>query len=186
MKIESEVFAVPLRLGEPSDAPCISVLGMQVFLDTYATRGVSPSLATEVLERLSPTAVSALFNKAATRFIVAEREGHLMAFAQLTLGATHRLLADLPASEVNRLYVQERFAGTGLGTLLLRQAESLVAAQGNAAVWLTAWSGNERALAFYANRGYRDLGCTTYVFGGEAYENRLFLKHPLGSGAQRS
>ena len=40
---------VRLRPARPDDALCLSVLTMQVFLDTYATEGIRPSLAREVL-----------------------------------------------------------------------------------------------------------------------------------------
>jgi hypothetical protein len=31
-------------------------------------------------------------------------------------------------------------------------------------------------LAFYARRGYADVGVTTYTFQDEQYENRVFVK----------
>ena len=42
--------AVALRRAGLSDALCIGVLGTQVFVETYATFGVRPSLAREVLQ----------------------------------------------------------------------------------------------------------------------------------------
>ena len=53
------------------------------------------------------------------------------------------------------------------------------AAEGSATLWLTAWLGNARALAFYRSQGYRELGSTIYAFEGERYENRLFAKSLL-------
>ncbi|HOZ25184.1 MAG TPA: hypothetical protein PLI83_10420, partial [Thermomonas sp.] len=38
-----------LRPATPDDALCLGVLGLQVFLDTYATGGIRPTLAREVL-----------------------------------------------------------------------------------------------------------------------------------------
>ena len=43
-------------------------------------------------------------------------------------------------------------------------------------LWLTAWVGNTRALAFYASQGYEELGSTDYRFQGESFENRLFAR----------
>ncbi|MDR6580216.1 hypothetical protein J2X88_005123 [Pseudomonas extremaustralis] len=39
-----------IRDAIPQDALCIGVLGMQVFLDTYATEGIRTSIATEALQ----------------------------------------------------------------------------------------------------------------------------------------
>ncbi|MDP9029793.1 MAG: GNAT family N-acetyltransferase, partial [Pseudomonadota bacterium] len=36
-----------IRDARPEDALCVGVLGMQVFLDTYATEGIRDSIAAE-------------------------------------------------------------------------------------------------------------------------------------------
>ena len=72
--------------------------------------------------------------------------------------------------------MQPPFQRRGVGRLLLSRAEALAAAEGSATLWLTAWLGNARALAFYRSQGYRELGSTIYAFEGERYENRLFAK----------
>ena len=80
------------------------------------------------------------------------------------------------AVELKRLYVQEGFTGSGVGTALLRHAEAVAVRQGAARLWLTAWIGNARARAFYARRGYRELGSTMFAFQGEQYENRVYSR----------
>ena len=60
--------------------------------------------------------------------------------------------------------------------LLLRRAEAVAAQQRASMLWLTAWVGNRHALAFYARRGYRDVGATVYRFQDEQYENRVLTR----------
>jgi len=167
---------IALRFAGPSDALCIGVLATQVFLDTYATDGIRPSLAREVQHHLSADAIARLLADPATVFIVAERTGHLIGFAQVTIGATHERAGPDATVELDRLYVQRAFAGKGVGTMLLGRAEELARARGAGALWLTAWVGNRRALAFYARRGYVDAGATTYVFENEQHENRVLVR----------
>jgi diamine N-acetyltransferase len=172
---------VALRIGGPSDAPCIGVLATQVFLDTYATEGIRPSLAREVLHHLSTDAVAQSLADPAKVFLVAERAGHLIGFAELTIGATHERAGPEAIAELCRLYVQRAFAGKGVGTLLLGRSEELARTRGAGALWLTAWVGNRHALAFYARRGYADAGATMYVFEDEQHENRVLVR-PLDRG----
>lgn len=80
------------------------------------------------------------------------------------------------AAELQRLYIQERFTGQGLGYQLLHAAEQSAARDGAALLWATVWVGNERALGFYPRRGYEVLGSPTYTFQGETHGNRLFGK----------
>ena len=172
---------IHLRPAQPADAPCLGVLSMQVFLETYAPHGIRPDLAREVLQKHSPEATAAALARVDQRLIVAERDGHLLGFAHWRPGAAHEgVAADRPA-ELFRLYVLQRFAGSGLGTRLLRAAEAAAAASGAETMWLTAWAGNTRALAFYPRRGYADVGTTAYVIEGIAYENRLFARSLRGT-----
>ena len=164
------------RTAGASDALCIGVLATQVFLDTYATDGIRPSLAQEVLEQLSTNSICALFADPATSFIVAERAQHMVAFAQLTFGSIQPLAAVERAVELNRLYVQGRFTAKGIGKALLHRAEGLAASRGASTLWLTVWTRNQRALAFYASQQYQDVGSTMYVFQEEQFENRVLAK----------
>ncbi len=167
---------VRLRAAEPGDALCLSVLAMQVFLDTYATEGIRPAIAREVLSNYSQDAFNAALADPRSRWCVAERSGHLIGFAQVTLGATHGLAPAGQQAELLRLYVQEPFTGMQVGTLLLTCAERLASEGGASVLWLTPWVHNHRAIAFYIRRGYEDFGLTQFVFEGESHENRVHAK----------
>ena len=164
------------RPAEPADALCLGVLSTQVFLDTYAPQGIRPAVANEVLAQHSVAVYAALLADPAVTILVAECAGHLVGFSQVRNGVGHALVAEPAASELRRLYVQERFTGRGVGRDLLRHAEKAAAARGADTLWLTAWDGNARALQFYPRRGYEELGMTVYTIEGEDYPNHLFGK----------
>jgi ribosomal protein S18 acetylase RimI-like enzyme len=168
---------IELRLAAPEDSLCLSVLAMQVFLDTYATDGIRPALAREVLSTYSQVAFADAISDPLTRVVVAEHAGHMIGFAQVTLSARHELAPSGVQSELLRLYVQEPFTGVKVGTRLLAESERLSAAAGASVMWLTPWVHNHRALAFYARRGYLDFGLTHFTFEGESHENRVLAKH---------
>lgn len=165
-----------LRPAQAADALCLSVLAMQVFLDTYCTEGIRPTVAREVLSTYSAAAFDAALARPDVRLVLAERAGHLVGFAQITLGTAHELAPAERPAELLRLYVQEPFTGAGLGTRLLAAAEHLAAEANAAHLWLTPWVHNQRALAFYARRGYADLGLTWFHFEGESHANRVMAK----------
>lgn len=64
------------------------------------------------------------------RVLLAERKRHLVAFASVSLGATHALVAMSPAAELSRLYVQSPFIRRGVGALLLHHAEGFARTAG--------------------------------------------------------
>ena len=174
--MDIDLSRLVIRPATPADALCIGVLATQVFLDTYATEGIRPTVAREVLQAFSTQACVEFLADPDTRVHVAEYVGHLIGFQQTTLKATHDLAPGGEQAELYRLYVQEPFTGQRVGSALLRCAETIAAQNGAAVVWLTPWVHNRRARAFYAKRGYRDYGRTLFSFGGEQHENRLVAK----------
>lgn len=169
------------RTAHADDAVVLSVLAAQVFLDTYATDGVSADLAHEVKAQYSEAVFRARLARHDAEIVVATQGEYLLAFADLSTG-TVCPAADVQGLEVVRLYVQAPFHGRGIGTALMRRAEHRARVQGLPHVWLTAWSGNHRARAFYRHLGYHDAGATDYVIEGKAYENRILVKRLPGDG----
>lgn len=168
--------AILIRPATAEDALCIGVLGMQVFLDTYATQGIRTSIATEALQAFAPNTIAHLLAQPNVSLTVAESNGHLIGFAQIKLNAPHPMIQTPDAAELQRLYIQERFTGLGVGYQLLQAAEQRAALGGAPLLWATVWVGNDRALGFYPRRGYEVLGEPTYTFQGETHANRLFGK----------
>ena len=168
---------VSLRAARPDDALCLGVLGAQVFLDTYATTGIRPTLAREVLDAFSTEHVESLLAQPGMRWIVAECDAHLIGFAQIALGEAHpQVLTEAPV-KLDRLYVQQPFIGLGVGSALLHAAEVQAAESGCTDMWLCCWVHNLRASRFYASRGYADFGATWYEFQAERHENRVLARH---------
>ncbi|WP_237151342.1 GNAT family N-acetyltransferase [Pseudomonas sp. ADAK18] len=174
--IPAHVPEILIRDAVPDDALCLGVLGMQVFLDTYATQGIRGSIAAEALQAFSPEALSRLIAQPGISIIVVESNDHLVGFAQVALAAPHELISAPEVAELQRLYIQERFTGLGIGYSLLQAAKRQACAGGASLLWATVWVGNERALAFYPRRGYELAGSPSYNFQNETHENRLFTK----------
>ena len=175
---------VEYRNGTPDDALCISVLAMQVFLDTYAIDGLRNDIAREALAVYSPDAFAARLSQPTMHFLLAERYGYLLGFAEISLApAPPKTPPNTPpnasivdGAELVRLYVQRPFKRMRLGGALLRRSEALAAESAANCLWLTAWSGNAAARAFYAAAGYADVGATHYMIEGSPHENRIFVK----------
>jgi len=169
-------IGIEYRRGTPEDYLCVGVLAMQVFLDTYATDGIRRDLASEVLSEYIPEKFAERLAHRSACFLLAERAGHLVAFAEVALDGEPPDPSLFRAAELVRLYVHSQFKRRGLGRTLLAQAEAIAKSRSADCLWVTAWVGNSQALAFYAALGYTDIGATSYVFQGNSYENRIFTR----------
>ena len=177
----SDVDSTPLcfRPAKPEDAALLAALATQVYLETYAGEGVNPARAREVQALFSAEAMAVLLAEPRRSIVLASLRGHVDAaigFAQLMDGAQHALLPQdgRAGCELERLYLRQCHTGQGWGRALLREAETRARERGAQRLWLTAWTGNARALAFYPRCGYRHAGNAVYRFDGAAYPNTLF------------
>jgi putative acetyltransferase len=64
--------------------------------------------------------------------------------------------------EAEQVYVDRRFRGTTVASLLLSEAERQIAAGGHDVAWLAVVRGNDRAQAFYTRQGWVDEGDLDY------------------------
>lgn len=163
------------RRATAADALILSAVATQVFLDTYATRGISPELAKEAATIYAPEVFARRLRDASVDLWLATVNGYAVGFVEVAF-ATTCPVPGVGGAEVFRLYVQRPFLRQGVGRTLLGAAEALARERGADGVWLTAWVGNKRALAFYRAQGYRDVGATEYVIEGTGYENRVLFK----------
>ena len=167
---------IALRPATQADALRIGVLATQVFLDTYAFTGITEEVANEVREAFSTATFAKILDKPSTFITVAVHGAALVGFAQTTIGTPQPLAPDGEPAELDRLYVQEPFAGHGIGSRLLLSHEALAARQGAAVLWLSPWVGNQRALRFYAKHEYEDYGLVFFHMGRHKVENRVYAK----------
>jgi diamine N-acetyltransferase len=163
------------RRGTSDDALRLSVLATQVFLDTYATNGINTDLAKEAIQVYAPAVFTERLSDPAVVIMLAEHNDHLIGFSDCTF-ASCCPVSSIGGLELFRLYVLAPFQGRGIGRQLMVRAEQLAEEHRAPALWLTAWAGNSAARAFYAHLGCEDVGTTTYVIEGQAYENRVLVK----------
>lgn len=163
------------RRATTADAPTLSTLATQVFLDTYATHGINDALAREVATVYSTEVFERRLRDADVELLLVTSGGYTVGFVDIAF-ATLCPVPGVRGAEVFRLYVQRPFLRRGLGCALMAKAEASARARGLESIWLTAWTGNHGALAFYQSLGFRDIGTTEYVIDGVGHENRVLCK----------
>ncbi|MCU6435510.1 GNAT family N-acetyltransferase [Undibacterium sp. Jales W-56] len=161
-----------IRPATANDAAPIAALGIQVWLHTYATTGISTSGANYVLSEFTEHRYQQLIADTSKDLMVAEIGDHLVGYAMIGWG---NMFTDVQV-EVEKLYVQEYFTGQGIGKALL--ASSRLAAQkycGTPSVWLMVNAKNMNAIQFYQKLGYRHEGDTDFVLDGVKHKNHVMV-----------
>lgn len=68
----------------------------------------------------------------------------------------------IKADELEQLFVERAARGTGVAELLMDRGEQELRRAGHRRAWLAVVAGNARARAFYARRGWHDVGPFIY------------------------
>ena len=167
-----------IRPAGAADVAALAALKLALFRETFLEGGFAvpyppADLAHFEAMSYSPASVAAELADAARATWVAEVAGALAAYAHVGPCKLPHPDVRPGAGELFQLYVARAMQGTGIGRRLLDVALDHLAVTRPGPVWLGAWSGNVRAHAVYARRGFRKVG--DYRFPVGAWEDEEFI-----------
>ncbi|WP_086995170.1 GNAT family N-acetyltransferase [Rhizobium sullae] len=168
-------MTMSFRKALPDDAANVAALTTQVWLHTYARRGIRQALSDYVLTQFTAENFRPHLAADTQYFILCEIDGHLVGYLRLDFDAPCPELSDV-TTQVVTLYVQEHFIGKGIGAELLREADLLSARRSATHIWLAVNHQNAHAIQFYERQGFERRGSTYFEFEGERHENFIYLR----------
>ena len=111
------------------------------------------------------------------RTLVCEDRGTLIGYGQLRWDASQACVPAKHPAQIQRLYVDDGWHGTGVAHSLMTALLAAASAGGADQVWLGVWEHNPRALAFYRKFGFAAVGEHAFQFGNET-QSDLVLSRP--------
>lgn len=166
-----------IRSARLDDADALADVGRRTFIDTFVDGFGIPYPAEDLKAFLD-----AGFNRATIEtklaepgaaWWVAERDGALLAFANVGFNTLPHPDAEPTDMELRRLYVDKAAQGLGLGTTLLSRSLDWMQANTAGALWIGVWSGNLKAQKLYLAHGFHKAGEYDYPVG--AWLDREFI-----------
>lgn len=158
-----------LRTATVEDAAALSDFAARAFHETFAADNRPEDMSAYLAETFSPELQAAeLEDRPGDVFVAQDEEGAVVGCAQLCRGPAPACLPPGTALELQRLYVDRRWHGTGLGRALMEAVLARARSEGAAQLWLGVWERNERAKAFYGKLGFRQYGEKVFMLGSDA------------------
>lgn len=168
-----------IREAHMSDAAALAELSRRTFTDTFAAGNTPDDLAMflhatygEVIQR-QELASSHLM------YFLAEVQGLPVAYVLLRHGKPSPFVDDPTAVEIQRLYVDRAFHGTGLAQRMMDECVRIATLRGAASLFLGVWEHNARALRFYAAQGFVPVGQQGFMLGNDP-QTDLVMHRTLG------
>ena len=164
-----------IRIAEAKDSSDIAALSIQVWLDTYAKKGIRKSISQYVLNEFTEKNIESKLSSENEVYFVAIEDGHLIGYVSLNISASCPVTRN-KIPELDRLYIQEGFTGSGVGSKLLNSALTFCNSEGHKQVWLTVFYENTRALKFYEKHAFKEIGLTYFELENEKHKNHVLCK----------
>ena len=165
-----------IRPATARDAAALAVLARRTFSDAFAADNSPEDLAAFLDATYSPDIQAHELADPSLTYLVAEWDGVLVAFALIRTGNVSPCVDDPSAVELQRIYVDQSYHGTGLAQALMAAVIAEAARLGAGALFLGVFERNAKALRFYAAQGFREVGKQIFVVGSDPHQDLVLVR----------
>jgi len=149
---------IKIRKAIESDAIKIAAMGACVWVDTYATEGVSDKIARFILSEFTEENILKILRDKTV--FVASSNVNLMGYIVLGPESNNTI-------EIETLYILPKYQRAGIGSKLVQMATKLPVKS----IWLSVWELNHTAIDFYSKIGFRETGELYFDLYGDKIRN---------------
>jgi len=165
---------VTIELAKTNESNAISLLARETFILACADDSDKDELENHIATSLSSKTFNQLINEKNAAVIVAKDGGVLVGYMVLLYSeVSPDVLSEYSSLQLQKLYVAKKYHGTGLAENLINRMKMIASDGGYTHAWLTVFSGNPRAIAFYRKVGFRIVGSTDFHVGNEIQKDHI-------------
>lgn len=170
--------AVTIRIAGLDDATTVADLAARTFRQAFETQNDPTDMAAYIATAFGGEQIrSELADPNATYLLAAIGDDPPTGYAKLRTGKTDASVRGPTPVEIERIYVEQRGIGTGIGSALMRRCFEEATARGHQTVWLGVWERNEHAIAFYRRWGFVAVGTHVFRLGSDD-QTDLIMERP--------
>ncbi len=159
-----------MRRVQATEADTVAQLGRQVFTSTYSAAMPPETLNRYLAKAFSTKTIATELADPKILILGAWQEAQLLGFSQLAANAEPSKL------ELARLYVSAEHQGLGLGRALLAESLREAATLRYTTLWLYVWEQNIRAIQFYRQQGFEQIGAADLNFEGVIFHDLMLSR----------
>ena len=175
-------MTVTYRDATAADAEAIAELGRRTFVETFGHLYSPDNLAIFLEGHYATSWEAVLASGAAVR--LAEAQGVPIAYARIDRPSLPFDPGDRPAAELRQLYVDSAWHGHGVAVALMDWVLAEARRRGAADLWLSVFTENHRARAFYRRYGFVEVMPYKFMVGTHA-DKDIICCLALDSGPAR-
>ena len=149
----------------------------QSFIDAFEKQTEPNNFQEYVHKAFEPSAVLAeLQHQESIFFFLQTDDGETAGYLKLRWDRSEEFFPTERATELQRIYLLEKYWNKGLGKILLDFSESYSREQGFEWIYLIVWFKNQGAIKFYEREGWAVFGNKDFQFGNEIHHDYALRK----------
>ena len=169
---------VCVRNAITGDAETLSAFAAAVFPLGGRPGADSLDLAHYIAAELTPKCFLTWMENPNAIMFVAEMEDQICGYVLVLRSSRHPQIENAAPAELRKLYVAPAHHGSGIADELMRQALASLERDRRTAIWLSVFSENPRAIAFYKKWGFRIVGTQFFLVGADPQRDFLMRRDP--------
>jgi ribosomal protein S18 acetylase RimI-like enzyme len=166
-----------IRLATSNDAEALSVLAERTFRETFSSSNTLSDINAYCSGAFGVDFQRRELDDPSTSTLVAERDGDLIAYAQLVSHPAPASVVARRPIELKRFYVDRAFHGSSVSPALMRATQEHAEASGADVLWLGVWEHNPRAIRFYEKNGFQEVGEHLFTVGTDRQRDLVMCRH---------
>lgn len=165
-----------IRRATAADVDLLAEIGRQTFVEAFGAANTPENMATFLRAHFTPETVAVELAAPDHEFYLAAVAGESVGYLKLRWPALDARVPYRDVLQISRLYLLEKFLGQGLGDQLMQFSLARAHQHHCAAVWLTVWEHNPRAISFYQKWGFRQTATEDFILGGDVQLDYVLVK----------
>jgi diamine N-acetyltransferase len=166
---------VSIRRATPDDAHALTGLARATFIETYGGLTRPEDIEQHLQTFFTPEDQLRELSDDRVVTLLAFAPDELAGFAQVEVRTPPACVSVPAALALTRFYVRRDWHGQGVAQALLASVTGAARAAGAAALWLSVWEHNPRAIAFYRKAGFGSVGTMDFTVGSDVQNDLVFL-----------
>lgn len=165
-----------IRQATKEDAILIADISHQTFYESFAADNTKENMDKFLKEQFTKGKLILEVGAPGNEFFLAYDDNELTGYVKLRDASKPRILNNVNAMEIARLYVIAGKIGSGVGKALMQTSIDHAKKNGKTVVWLGVWEKNTRAIEFYTKWGFEKFDETDFLLGDDVQRDWLMRK----------
>jgi ribosomal protein S18 acetylase RimI-like enzyme len=165
-----------VRKAEPRDSAALANLAERTFRATFGAHNTPEDMDAYCAKTFGARIQAReIADPRIETFVCAEQDA-LLGYAQLRWQKAPRCVVAAKPVEIQRIYVDARWHGSGIARMLMDELLAAASKGGADRIWLGVWERNPRATAFYRKLGFDHVGDHVFQLGSDHQRDLVFCR----------